>query len=107
MSALDQPKSKPLVVRIGPRKRIEAELREQLKARDIAITSETSLGLSSRTLSSLEAYFWRDILYFLEQEYVEYTAIEKAIKRLRDNPLFTETLVLLTERFNQEETEEQ
>ena len=99
MSALDQPRPKPLIVRIGPRKKIEEALRQDLIARDVKISADNSLSVSSPTLSSLEAYFWRDIQYFLQQEYTEYKAVEMALERVRKNPHFVETLNKLVEEF--------
>ncbi len=92
MSALDQPKPKPLIVRIGPRKKIDEALRKELLARGLKISSEVSLGVESSVLSTLDTYLWRDIQYFLQQEYSEYTAVEKALERLRANPVFAETV---------------
>lgn len=101
MSALDVPKPKPLIVRIGPRKKIEEALRQGLLARDVKISAEGGLGLSSAAVSTLEAYFWRDIQYFLQQEYTEYSAVEKALERLRENPVFVETLEQLIEQLTE------
>ncbi len=103
MSALDQSKPKPLIVRIGPRKKIDEALRKELLARGLKISSEVSLGVESSVLSTLDTYLWRDIQYFLFKEYSEYSAIKKALDRLCINPLFIETVEKLTAQFEQED----
>ncbi len=96
MNALDQSKPKPLVVRLSPHRKLDDELRQQLKSRGVIVKPEDSLGLDSSIRSTLETFLWRDILYFLEKEYSEYTAVEKALRRLRENPQFVEALDGLT-----------
>ncbi len=103
MSTLDQSKPEPLVVRLSPHQKVEDELREQLKLRGIKVSTEVSLRLNSSTRSNLESFLWRDIQYFLFKEYSEYSAIKKALDRLRINPLFIETVEKLTTQFEQED----
>ncbi len=101
MSALDPPKSKPLVVRLSPQQKLENELRRQLKDRGVLINEKTSLRLDVSRRSTLETYLWRDIQYFLEQEYSESTAVNRAIDRLRENALFIDTVEELVQYYTE------
>ena len=93
-------KPKTLLQRTRPEQVLLRELCAQLAARGTDIDTTESIQLKSSRKSQLESFLWRDIEHFSNEGYEDHIAITKALRRLRENSLFIETVNELAQEFS-------